>query len=220
MKFEYDGRNYSFHLDYFAETYTRQVQVPHGHALLERVVTHRYLTRGGGPGESVVLTLTEVRQQVRCTLYRWDPVRVFLYRKDPSVVHETHWENLMGHISGASPKDRYSREIGRELAIGRFMHHNPFVHFVPVLGRDEKHLREPETRKLRWDLVSGDPVKGAEFYRAMQLAWRNRARQARHAQDLAKLDTQITRQQALLDRLMAARAKLVEANGEIAKRAG
>lgn len=156
MQFEFNGERFSFRFGYpkpvenVREIEAREIYLP-----AKRADGHGSIL-GGGPGEGILVTVTTVHRPVRCLLFKWDESAA-----------KRGGELIAVRESWASPKDVFSRKIGREIALARYAHDNPFVQYERV----------PDTNAqsgYRWVWRWGDVQKGAEFYQAMKTAWERR----------------------------------------------
>jgi hypothetical protein len=149
MKFTFEGQEYSFYFHLGdEEEKTTEIQAKGG------VVDCNGNVLGGGANEHVAVYLTKTQYPTECHL---------LVRDESA---ERGWRKIQVHTAWSSAKDQFWHKIGRDVALGKFMHDNPFVKYESVRGKDKKHLR--------WEFVSGDIIQGHRFYAAMRTAWKGR----------------------------------------------
>ena len=79
------------------------------------------------------------------------------------------WREILVHTAWSGGKDQFCRAVGRDVAIGKFMHHNPFVKYESIRDEAMKHVG--------WKHVWGEEVRGAGFYQTMLESWWARKRE-------------------------------------------
>ena len=155
MRFTFEGIDYSFYFAYRKQEIVREIEARAAEVILSGSSPKDCgAIIGGGPGESVVLTLTQKSAITECHLCCLNPAG--------------QWEQIKVLDAHSSPKDQFSFKIGREVALGRYMHDNPFVKYTSVKDQEGKHLR--------WEYDHGDAEKGWNFWGAMIEAWHRRFR--------------------------------------------
>ena len=155
MRFIFEGRKYRFFFHYPEPKHLltdigplRVIEKCHGEQR-EKMV-------GDGVNERVYLERT--LHATECHLQIADP-------DGPK-----GWREILVHTAWSGGKDQFCRAVGRDVAIGKFMHHNPFVKYESIRDEAMKHVG--------WKHVWGeDEIRGAGFYQTMLESWWARKRE-------------------------------------------